>query len=552
MPIFYYDYDSEDLLDQEKYRLILKSGDDFKDKYLERFSDRESVSDFAIRKKITPVPAYARVNLLEIRNSIYDRLLDISRTGGSASYQAATQGYLRGVDLQGSNMTYFMAYNCLLELLAMKRVAIYVDNYPDVGLTRADARGKHPYIYMYEAENIVKWEYNDNHQLSIVKLRDSKKEGAITKHTFRQLELTDEGVLLTITDYSDSVLDTQLLLIAEIPVSILEISHSLLKDAADYQIAMMNMESSDILYAMKSNFPFYVEQYHNDATDYLAPAPGIEGQTQGPSVTNKKIEVGGTQGRRYGKGLDAPAFINPSPEPLQVSMEKQEKMEQTIRKLMGLALQGIRSSADSKDKDKDSLKSGLLYISMELERAENEIARFWAMYEGSEPANIVYPKSFDDKSEEEEITQAEKLKAFMPISSILYRRELAKEVVRLTIGKRVPSAMLIEIYKQIDKLDIIALDAADMREDIEIGILDRISASIARGYPAGVAEKAKVEHIERLEAIARAQSDASIDNLSARGLDDTDPDASSDEKRKANDRDMDPESRQHYRGKGKK
>jgi hypothetical protein len=47
-----------------------------------------------------------------------------------------------------------------------------------------------------------------------------------------------------------------------------------MEDIADYQIALMNLESSDINYMLKSNFPFYVEQYDPRAEmNFGRPAP---------------------------------------------------------------------------------------------------------------------------------------------------------------------------------------------------------------------------------------------------------------------------------------
>ena len=45
-----------------------------------------------------------------------------------------------------------------------------------------------------------------------------------------------------------------------IPFVLLDIGDSLIKDVCDYQIALLNLLSSDISYALRSNFPFFVRQ----------------------------------------------------------------------------------------------------------------------------------------------------------------------------------------------------------------------------------------------------------------------------------------------------
>jgi len=48
--------------------------------------------------------------------------------------------------------------------------------------------------------------------------------------------------------------------LTRIPFVLLDINGSLIKDVAQHQIALLNLGSSDVSYALRSNFPFYVEQ----------------------------------------------------------------------------------------------------------------------------------------------------------------------------------------------------------------------------------------------------------------------------------------------------
>ena len=45
-----------------------------------------------------------------------------------------------------------------------------------------------------------------------------------------------------------------------IPFVLLDIGDSMIKDVVNHQIALLNLGSGDVNYALKSNFPFYVEQ----------------------------------------------------------------------------------------------------------------------------------------------------------------------------------------------------------------------------------------------------------------------------------------------------
>jgi hypothetical protein len=117
----------------------------------------------------------------------------------------------------------------------------------------------------------------------------------------------------------------------------LDIGDSLIKDVCQHQIALLNLVSSDVNYALKGNFPFYVEQRDMRAMgSHLKVAANADGTaTQGgQGASDTDIKVGVTQGRAYDKGANAPQFINPSSEPLKASMDLQAKLEADIRKLV--------------------------------------------------------------------------------------------------------------------------------------------------------------------------------------------------------------------------
>jgi hypothetical protein len=56
--------------DWSMYRYVMKSGNVFKNKYLEQFTTRENNTDFESRKYISYVPAHAKAAIIEIKNAI--------------------------------------------------------------------------------------------------------------------------------------------------------------------------------------------------------------------------------------------------------------------------------------------------------------------------------------------------------------------------------------------------------------------------------------------------------------------------------------------------
>ena len=146
------------MTDWDKWRLTYEGGDEFRDSYLERFSTREDQADFSARKAITPVPAFAKAAINDIRNAIYQRLRDVVRKGGSEVYQAAVNGSNLGVDHRGSTMNAFLGVKVLTELLVMGRVGVFVDHpLVPAGATLADVSRPAPYLYKYDIEDILSW-----------------------------------------------------------------------------------------------------------------------------------------------------------------------------------------------------------------------------------------------------------------------------------------------------------------------------------------------------------------------------------------------------------
>lgn len=510
-------------LNWEKYRLAYEGGRDFVTKYLRKYSNKETDPEFADRLAVTYCPAHAKAAIMEIKNSIFGRMSDVMRNGGDQSYKEAVAGLGGGVDYGGHNMTSFIGTKVLPELLTMRKIGIYVDK--DVlnnTRTRADEAGIRPYLYTYHAEDIISWSYNRKNQLTSVLLCNHEDEiddetGCVTGEieSYRLLRMEEGIVTHSIFDTETGAKETTVLNLSQIPFVIVEMTESLMVDIADYQIALLNLESSDINYLIRSNFPFYTEQY--------SPIAEMSGTRQGTVTTDaegkpvvtvgdnaQQVKVGVATGRRYPKGMERPGFINPSPEPMDVSMRKQTDMKSAIRQLVQLALSNLapqRSSGESKQFDKQGLEAGLSYIGLELETAENRIATIWAEYQGSDAAVVAYPDEYSMASPEERLAEAEKLIKTLPqVPSLTYQKLVARRVAFLVLGRSATLEQEQKIIREIEAAKIIAVDPKVLLEDLAAGLVAMETASQARGYPDGDVKIAKKEHIDRLSAIAIAQT----------------------------------------------
>lgn len=534
--------------DWQKWRDVYEGGQHFIDRYLKPFSSREGASAFARRKEVSYNPAFAKEAVNEIKNSIFQRLTDISRVGGSKTYDRAIEGKDGGINLLGESMYCFIGRRILPELLTMARVGIYVDMPQYSGVTIADAKDLRPYVYMYHAEDIRSWCYDEetnSNEFSNILLRDYYNEydgetglplGISCR--FKRLWVGDDG-FVHCQYYNDTgektyksgekadEVDTEIILgIKRIPFVLLEISDSLLSEVANYQIALLNLASSDMAYSLYANFPFYVEQYEPRAVSEYLRRPGLtsggEGE-DGQAGKTDEVKIGTTTGRRYPKGLEQPAFIHPSSEPLTASMAKQEQLKMEIRQLVNLSVANLQprgQSADSKKADNDGLEAGLSYIGMELETMERKIAQFWDAYENQGEATIKYPETYEIRSPMERQTEAESLvKVSVGVPSKSYQQCVAKRIARLTVGGQVSVEQMAKIEREVDAANGYTTDPLLIAQDVEIGIVDLETASKLRGYPDGTVKKAADDHAERLARIAESQAAANPDqNPAARGV----------------------------------
>ena len=567
----------------DTWRDIWEGGDQFVQRYLQKWSERESAVDFNRRRNITPVPGFAKAALVDIKNSVFHRMVDITRRGGSESYQKAIMGQAGGVDRRGASMNHFIGTQVLSEMLAMGKLGVYVDNIAPSGPTLADANGASPYLYTYRIEDIMSWQLSrpeEEGDFQAVLLRDwcvdyQAVYGTVQlpKQTFERYRLVWKGedgyVWYQFFNKDGEEINPRggpsngatRLNLTKIPFVIFDIGNSLLKDISKHQIALLNLVSSDISYALKANFPFYIEQVDSRKTGSHLKDDIMEdgtASTGGQAANTKEHRVGSIDGRQYDLNTDAPSFINPSSEPLEASMNLQRKLEDDIRKLVNLAVISLgnsRASGEAKQIDNQGLESGLAFIGLVLEGGERKIADYWASYEGNSNKDAVivkYPEQYRIKSQTERVDEAEKLTNLMfSIPGRTVKKELAKIATTALLGGNVPVEVLEKINKEIDTANY----STSNREVVELakeqGLASDETLSDALGFD-GKSEipQARKDHALRVETIQKAQTS---NDPGARGVPDksANPQAGKQEKAAAKDNTLNDSTKSKERGKTK-
>ncbi len=574
------------LTDWRKWRLTYEGGDEFREAYLEKFSTREDQADFNTRRAMTPVPRFAGAAVDDIRNAIYQRMRDIVRKGGSQGYQYAVNGLNLGVDRRGATMNAFLGVKVLTELLVMGKVGVFVDAPPvPLDATLADVAQASPYLYCYQIEDILSWTCSKPEapsEFQAVLLRDTVTQydqatllPTLNVQRYRYLWIEDGRVNLQFynlkgepTDQNGDPSGPIVLELERIPFVLLDTGRSLIKDVCQQQIALLNLGSSDVNYALRSNFPFYVEQRDMKAVGaHLKHAAAEDGTATsgGQGAADASVRVGATHGRTYDKGMNQPAFINPSAEPLRASLDLQDRIKRDIRELVNLAVSSlaVRASAESKAMDNQGLEAGLSYIGLLLESAERQIAEFWAAYEERnvrrrEVATIKYPERYSLKSDSDRIKEAQDLNKLMAaIPGRKVKRELAKSMVAALLGGKISVDDLDEINREIDKANYTTSDPNVILQAVQNGVCGEKTGSIALGFDEDEYERAREDHTARIERIAASQGmgdDHGEGDPAARGLKDlsANPNAGRDEKTASRDTTMRDTTRPRVRGQGKK
>jgi len=567
------------------WRDTYNGGEEYRRRYLKRFTKRETEPEFIERMDLTPIPTFAKSAVNDIRNSIFQRMSDIVRRNGSSVYQRAVAGQDMGVDLRGSTMNSFLGQKILTELLMMGRVGVFVDMPVINGRSLADAKGKRPYLYSYAVEDILSWSCSkpeEPSEFQSVLLRDQYMKydprtllPLDSEGRYRLMWIDEKTRRVNLQFYSLEGQETDRdgkpggpveLELTRIPFVMLDIVDSLIKDVAHHQIALLNLGSSDINYAIKANFPFYTEQRdERDVGTHLKRVANEDGTATagGQGAATTEMKVGVTHGRYYSMEAERPKFIHPSPEPLKASMELQAKLEADIRKLVNLAVLSLasRASAESKTMDNQGLEAGLSFIGLVLQAAEQRIADYWAAYEDKtisrrNVATIKYPDRYSLKTDMDRIDEADKLSDLMfQIPGRTIKKEIGKLVATTLLSGKVAVDTMETIHKEIDSAEYTTSDPDTIIAAKTAGLVGEKTASIALGFSDKEHLTAREDHIRRATEIAKAQGIArGAGDPGSRGVPDLSADpanAGKDEKEMSRNTDLKDTTKNPVRGKGR-
>ena len=561
----------------DKWRTVFGGGQAFIERYLEKFSERESKEVFEKRKRVTPSASFAASSIDEIRDAILNRLHLVKRVGGSDLYTKVVQGKAHGIDYHGNSMTTFMSRSVLPELLVMSRVGIYMDMPRTLPGDRGAAANITPYAYTYPREDILDWKELRDHpgRLAFVSVLDRPVDGPLSGHVVnRRMTLTTDGVLIQYFMPSEEAQpllklnstprallnqleiehiqseDIMLEGFKEIPFWVADIDRSLMQPVANHQIALMNLESSDIGFCLHANFPFYIEQFegmsghlNNDNT-----GTGTAAGAAGPG--RRRIEVGGNIGRQYSTDKP-PAFINPSPDPMRVSMEKQDRLKNDIRRLLHQQVTALnpkkQQSADSAEFGERPLEAGLSFIGHAMQTGENALARFWTLYRTDDKeATITYPSVWTLETDQSRHEKAEALtKLRITIPSPTFQKAVSQQIALTLLTGCVTQDEMDKIYEEIQNAPGVTADPETIALILEKGVIDLGNAAILLGVPKDAPGKAILEHEARLERIAKASQSNSPDT-------ETDPNAAGQSRERERETATTGDAKARQRGRGKR
>lgn len=499
-------YCPHDSLLWAEWRLVYHGGPGFLNRYLERFSEHETDTEFTRRSRLTPIPTFAKREVNRVKNALFQRFGDILRRGGTKELQEAVNGEKLGVDRRGASMNAFLGKCVLPELLPMSRVGVLVDAPPFAGGTRADVPANfRPYVYTYPVERI-KWaiEAEPEHESDFmaVLLRDEHRTADVRTGKFDVVEsflyyFIDEStgrVNVQRLDSNGTVEDSRELSLTAIPFVMFDIGSSLIEDAARHQIALLNLISSDTNYAIDTNFPFLTRQ-----RDSKFEGEHLRGE-------DDKVEAGPKKGIWYGQAAERPQYIGPPTAPLLASLELRKELKDEIRELVSGAVAALG--------EEGTVDSGLAFIGLCLAHGENRIYDHWTAYEQLDPAErkrpeVIYPTTWSIKTEAERIEDASALADTMyKLPGRKVKKEIAKLVADKLLRGLVTSDVLAEVKSEIDAAPYCTSDPEIIIPAKEQGLMSADTGALALGGLPGEAEKAKQDQADRAAAIVAAQADA--------------------------------------------
>lgn len=498
-----------DARDFFEWRFCYAGGRLFREEFLQRFDDRENEAEYIRRRSLTPIPAYAKTAINNVKNSVIRRLPDIRRSGGTKKWQDAVAGVGRGVDRRGSSMNAFIAKKILAELLVMGRTGVLVDApaLPD-GMTQDEVpESFSPWLNSYRVEfihNLVPADVDSPSDWSSVKLENNRRQidpvtgENVVVSGFRKYWLdADRDNKVNLQDFNESDEATgeiRHLNIDAIPLVLFSIDQSLMADACSYQISFLNLISAATSYSIDSSYSFLTRQRGgDDAGEWLI---GEEEDT----------ETGRNKGLFYPKGMDRPGYISPDSAPVLTSLEQQREMKKTIEDLVLGAISEIGEG---------SVEAGLASIGMCVQIGESRLWDHYTTFEARDAARrrmpiVDYPDTWSMKSDEERLKEGIE---FLNLGNLLIGQDAKKQAQfdaadRFWRGK-ISTEDLNKIKKTMADAPYSIADPDVVIKAKKEGIFTTETTALALGANPGEGKAATEEGAAKAVMVAAAMSDAS-------------------------------------------
>lgn len=517
-----------------KWRLAYNGGEEFVKEYLQKYHD-ESPFEYARRRSLTFNPPHSLGVVNTIRDAFAVKLPDVERDGSEEYLDWCATN----VDRCKSSMSTFVGEQVFPEMLALQICGVWMDSplrSPDEDL--AAARARMPFLFTIRRENVLSWYYDPetNELLSFlcqewVPVRNEWGLVVDVALRYRYAELIrdyfgigNNGVRVMFIDKDghltgDNIVDPEtaepkVFPLSRIPFVEFSIPKSLMEDIADMQTALMNLNSCDVDFLFKQNFPVWTEQIDAEleAERELMAAKNHDGSQESAdnNAIGKKRTVGSSRGVAYDKGLNAPDFVAPSPEPVRVSMEKQTAIATDIRVVSNVALTSmsvaaLEQSGASKEADRIGLEASLAFLASVVETGEKDIAvLFHEMMGIPVESSVTYPRNFNVKTDAENRAEAKELieiRDAVPISE--FQKEMNKRIaaaaLRGHVGPEVEAGIDEAIDDHID-WDTSVEHANAMTMHRQNGLVTSDLASVLMGFPEGQAALARDQKAEDLDS----------------------------------------------------
>lgn len=497
----------------KRWRLIKNGGDDFVEEFLAR-REKEDPTSFSTRRGLTYDPATASSAIDDVINSLAARL-DVSRTGGSAEYQDIVAGNMGGVDKNGSSMNDFLIKETIPELCFMGKTCWLIQNFTD----DSDLR-KVPYIVQHTAEQMFNWAYRDGQLTAFAVKFPAAKINPDTGFmddevdVIRAFKLTDSGVETWLQDESDVELDPitleagtsrTTLNLTKIPVVVFSLPVALLSKIDKMQIAMLNLESADIEWLRVANITLYIEQGNGFPNSSLIKSTDDTEEEDAFEVT-----LGSKNGRRYGLGMNPPAFISPPADPIRTSMEKQKQIETKTKEILKATMASMSlASAESIQLLGQGMESCLFIIGTVLKLGEDQFADTFHEYlnRADNDVTVSYPKKYELRTEAERHKKVREIKDLAKtVGSNTAKKYLEIDAVKTLLDGRVPYADMQTIEQEIRDSEFCIYDPETVTALVESGIISHQLASKSLGAPDTDYAAAEEEHIRRIVAVQVSQT----------------------------------------------